>query len=108
VQVRQEIEPETRKDEKSTPAPLDQPKVQPFFEQPYAGIEVKVPRHTKQPKPNKSEPKPELSIPRLTLIWTRCLEYVKNKNFEEAYRVMLEYGDDMYLLRLVAQTRPVV
>ena len=38
------------------------------------------------------------------MIWTRCLEYVKNKKYEEAYRVMIEYGDDMYLLRLVAQT----
>jgi len=67
-----------------------------------------VPRHTQQPKSTKTEPKSEPSIPRLTLVWTRCLEYVKNKNFEEAYRVMLEHGDDMYLLRLVAQTRPVV
>jgi hypothetical protein len=37
----------------------------------------------------------------------RCSEYVKKRDFEAAYRLMLKDGDDMYLLRLVVQTGPV-
>ena len=47
-------------------------------------------------------------MPRLTQVWLRCLEYVKKRDFESAYRVMLQEGDDIYLLRLVVQTGPVV
>jgi hypothetical protein len=37
----------------------------------------------------------------------RCAEYVKKRDYESAYRLMLKEGDDMYLLRLVVQTGPV-
>lgn len=37
----------------------------------------------------------------------RCTEYVKRRDYESAYRLMLKEGDDMYLLRLVVQTGPV-
>ena len=33
---------------------------------------------------------------------------VKKRQFEEAYRLIMKEGDDMYFLRLVAQTGPVV
>lgn len=32
----------------------------------------------------------------------------KNRDFESAYRLILTEGDDIYLLRLIAQTGPVV
>ena len=38
---------------------------------------------------------------RLTAVWNRANEYVKKRDFESAYRLMLHEGDDMYLLRLV-------
>ena len=33
---------------------------------------------------------------------------VKKRQYEEAFRYILKEGDDMYLLRLLAQTGPVV
>mmetsp|Transcript_15004 Transcript_15004/g.14582 ORF Transcript_15004/g.14582 Transcript_15004/m.14582 type:complete len:114 (+) Transcript_15004:884-1225(+) len=36
------------------------------------------------------------------------MELVKKRQYEEAYRLVLKEGDDMYLLRLVAQTGPVI
>ena len=36
------------------------------------------------------------------------MELVKRKQFEEAYRLTMKEADDLYLLRLVAQTGPVV
>ena len=41
------------------------------------------------------------AVPRLTQIWMRCSDYVKKRDYESAYRLMLNEGDDMYLLRLV-------
>jgi len=40
--------------------------------------------------------------------WTRAVKLLRKRDFEEAYRVILAEGDDVYLLRLVAQTGPVV
>jgi hypothetical protein len=45
---------------------------------------------------------------KLTVTWTRVMELVKRKQFEEAYRLCMKEADDLYLLRLVAQTGPVV
>lgn len=36
------------------------------------------------------------------------LDLAKKKHFEEAYRLCMKEGDDLYLLRLLAQTGPVV
>jgi stalled ribosome rescue protein Dom34 len=36
------------------------------------------------------------------------MDLVKKRQFEEAYRLIMKEGDDMYFLRLVAQTGPVV
>jgi len=36
------------------------------------------------------------------------LELAKKKQYEEAYRLCMKDGDDLYLLRLLAQTGPVV
>jgi len=36
------------------------------------------------------------------------MEHVKRKQYEEAYRLTMKEADDLYLLRLVAQTGPVV
>lgn len=36
------------------------------------------------------------------------MDYVKKKEYEKAYRLTMKETDDMYLLRLVAQTGPVV
>ena len=36
------------------------------------------------------------------------MEHVKRKQFEEAYRLTMKDADDLYLLRLMAQTGPVV
>ncbi len=36
------------------------------------------------------------------------MELVKKRQYEEAYRLTLKETDDIYLLRLVAQTGPVV
>lgn len=47
-------------------------------------------------------------MPRLSKVWQRCLEYTKQGDFESAYRLMLNEGDDMYLLRLMVQTGPVL
>ena len=30
------------------------------------------------------------------------MEFVKRKQFEEAYRLIMKEGDDLYLLRLIA------
>ena len=43
---------------------------------------------------------------RLTQVWNRAQNYVKQKDYESAYRLILSEGDDMYLLRLVVQTKP--
>lgn len=36
------------------------------------------------------------------------MELVKRKQYEEAYRITMKEADDLYLLRLIAQTGPVV
>ena len=36
------------------------------------------------------------------------MDLVKRKQFEEAYRLTMKDADDLYLLRLIAQTGPVV
>jgi stalled ribosome rescue protein Dom34 len=41
-------------------------------------------------------------------VWTKVLELTKRKQYEEAYRLCMKEGDDLYLLRLLAQTGPVV
>ena len=35
-------------------------------------------------------------------------ELVKAKDYKQAYKLMLDQGDDLYLLRMVVQTGPVV
>lgn len=42
---------------------------------------------------------------KLTQMWRRVLAYVKAGNFEDAYRLVLREGDDLYLLRLIVTTR---
>lgn len=51
------------------------------------------------------ETKPKTCIPKLCEVWHRASEYAKHEDFENAYRTILREGDDMYLLRLVVQTR---
>ena len=41
------------------------------------------------------------------MVWQRTSDYVKARDYESAYRLMLKEGDDMYLLRLIVQTGPV-
>lgn len=36
------------------------------------------------------------------------MDLIKKRMFEDAFKLILKDGDDMYLLRLVAQTGPVV
>ncbi len=36
------------------------------------------------------------------------MDLVKKRQYEEAYRLTMKDADDIYLLRLVAQTGPVV
>lgn len=45
---------------------------------------------------------------RLAEVWQRVIGYVKARDFENAYRLVLKEGDDMYLLRLIVTTGPVV
>ena len=40
-------------------------------------------------------------------MWNKAGEYLKQRDLESAYRLILDKGDDMYLLRLVVQTKPV-
>ena len=40
--------------------------------------------------------------------WLRTLAKLEDGEFDEAYQEALELGDDLYLLRLIAQTGPVV
>ena len=55
------------------------------------------------------ELKKEFPVPnRLTKVWNRANEYLNKRQFEDAYRLILTEGDDMYLLRLMVQTRPVM
>jgi hypothetical protein len=51
---------------------------------------------------------PPKKLPRLTRVWHKATEFVKKRNFEQAYRLVLVEGDDIYLLRLVAQTGQVI
>ena len=39
---------------------------------------------------------------KLTRMWQGVLELIKNKSFEEAYKLVLDEGDDIYFMRLVA------
>jgi len=48
----------------------------------------------------KPQPKPP-AMSRLTMVWNRTQDYVKARDYESAYRLILKEGDDMYLLRLV-------
>lgn len=41
-------------------------------------------------------------------VWSRTMDFVKKKQYDDAYKAVMKDGDDMYLLRLVAQTGPVV
>mmetsp|Transcript_43224 Transcript_43224/g.41577 ORF Transcript_43224/g.41577 Transcript_43224/m.41577 type:complete len:129 (-) Transcript_43224:44-430(-) len=41
-------------------------------------------------------------------MWMGATEFVRKSRFEEAYRLVLKEGDDLYLMRLVAQTGPVI
>ena len=41
------------------------------------------------------------------MVWQKTSDYVKARDYESAYRLMLKEGDDMYLLRLIVQTGPV-
>lgn len=45
---------------------------------------------------------------KLTTVWTRVMDLAKRKQYEEAYRLCMKEADDLYLLRLLAQTGPVV
>jgi len=47
-------------------------------------------------------------VPRLQQMWMGATEFVRKSRFEEAYRLVLKEGDDLYLMRLVAQTGPVI
>ena len=40
-------------------------------------------------------------------MWQKTNDYIKVRDYESAYRLMLKEGDDMYLLRLIVQTGPV-
>jgi stalled ribosome rescue protein Dom34 len=51
---------------------------------------------------------PQTKQSKLSTVWTKVLELAKKKQFEEAYRLCMKEGDDLYLLRLLAQTGPVV
>jgi len=65
-------------------------------------------RHPKNPEANqKLENKPR-KVARLTRVWSKATELAKKRDFESAYRTILTEGDDIYLLRLIAQTGPVV
>jgi len=51
---------------------------------------------------------PQTKQSKLSTVWTKVLELAKKKQYEEAYRLCMKEGDDLYLLRLLAQTGPVV
>ena len=40
--------------------------------------------------------------------WIRAAEFMKKRDYEGAFQTILQEGDDIYLLRLVAQSGPVV
>jgi len=41
-------------------------------------------------------------------VWMRATELLKRREFNQAFKLVLHEGDDIYLLRLLAQTGPVV
>lgn len=41
------------------------------------------------------------------MVWQKAQDYVKARDYESAYRLILKEGDDMYLLRLAVHTGPV-
>ena len=45
---------------------------------------------------------PQTKQSKLSTVWTKVLELAKKKQFEEAYRLCMKEGDDLYLLRLLA------
>ena len=45
---------------------------------------------------------------KITQVWNKANEYLKGRDYESAYRLILDKGDDMYLLRLIVQTKPVI
>ena len=47
------------------------------------------------------------SIPALSQVWMRSQAYMKAKDYESAYRLILTQGDDMSLLRLMLESGPV-
>lgn len=51
---------------------------------------------------------PQSKQSKLSTVWSKVLELAKKKQYEEAYRLCMKEGDDLYLLRLLAQTGPVV
>ncbi|CDW90985.1 UNKNOWN [Stylonychia lemnae] len=56
--------------------------------------------HTGQKSPHRQS--------KLGVIWNKVLDLVKRKQYEDAYRLTMKEADDIYLIRLVAQTGPVV
>lgn len=59
-------------------------------------------------RPKSPQKEPQVKQSKLTTVWTKVLELAKKKQYEEAYRLCMKEGDDLYLLRLLAQTGPVV
>ncbi len=47
-------------------------------------------------------PQPSKKQLKLTQAWIRCTELLRRKDYEQAFRLMLKEGDDIYLLRLIA------
>ena len=44
----------------------------------------------------------------ITRAWCDALTYLDNEDFQTAYEIILSTGDDIYLLRLVSHTGPVI
>ena len=52
-------------------------------------------------KDDAAKSKKEKPIPRLTKVWLKTSDFVKKRDFQAAYNLILEEGDDMQLLRLM-------
>ena len=59
-------------------------------------------------KEKQTEEVPQVEIPHLSRIWVQCLQFIKERDFESAYRLIIAEGDDLYLLRLMLQTGPIL
>lgn len=60
------------------------------------------------PQQRARSPKQAPTSSKITNAWLRSMEFVKKRQYEEAYKLILKDADDMYLLRLLAQTGPVI